>query len=392
MSSALFARSEDLGRLRNEGYDVEERSGYLLLRDVPYVHASRQVQRGTLVTALSLAGDQTTKPGTHVVYFNGDHPCNADGSPIAHLVIGSEQQQLAEGLTVRHTFSSKPGPQGYSDYYEQMTTYASILSHPAAVLDPAATPRTYPAIAASEEESVFCYLDTASSRAGIGVVTAKLEGLKIGIIGLGGTGSYVLDLVAKTPVAEIHLFDGDRFSQHNAFRSPGAPSLEELQERPTKVAFFHRMYSRMRRGIVRHDRFLDASNVAELEGLDFAFLCLDAGEPKRLAVERLEASGIPFVDVGMGIELVDESLLGLLRVTTSTPEKRDHFRERVSLVGGGEDDDYDRNIQIADLNALNAALAVIKWKKLVGFYMDQENEHQCTYALGGNVLINDERT
>ena len=32
------------------------------------------------------------------------------------------------------------------------------------------------------------------------------------------------------------------------------------------------------------------------------------------------------------------------------------------------DDDYNRNIQIADLNALNAAFAVIKWKKLFGFY------------------------
>jgi hypothetical protein len=39
----------------------------------------------------------------------------------------------------------------------------------------------------------------------------KLELGKIAIIGLGGTGSYVLDLAAKTPVKEIHLFDGDKF-------------------------------------------------------------------------------------------------------------------------------------------------------------------------------------
>ena len=66
------------------------------------------------------------------------------------------------------------------------------------------------------------------------------------IVGLGGTGSYILDFLAKTPVQHIHLFDGDRFLQHNAFRSPGAPSLEELQEELSKVGWFQRIYSRMR--------------------------------------------------------------------------------------------------------------------------------------------------
>ena len=81
---------------------------------------------------------------------------------------------------------------------------------------------------------MFCYTDTASSRAEIGVVSAKLKGGAVGIVGLGGTGSYILDLVAKTPMAEIHLFDGDKLLQHNAFRAPGAPSIETLKEAPLK--------------------------------------------------------------------------------------------------------------------------------------------------------------
>jgi hypothetical protein len=35
----------------------------------------------------------------------------------------------------------------------------------------------------------------------------------------------VLDFTAKTHVKEIHLFDGDTFFQHNAFRAPGAANL-----------------------------------------------------------------------------------------------------------------------------------------------------------------------
>lgn len=52
--------------------------------------------------------------------------------------------------------------------------------------------------------------------------------------------------------------------------------------------------------------------------------------------------------------------------------------------------EYDVNIQIADLNALNAALAVIKWKKLMGFYQDLDLEHHCTYTIGGNLLHNED--
>ena len=74
----------------------------------------------------------------------------------------------------------------------------------------------------------------------------------MGIVGLGGTGSYVLDLVSKTPVSEIHLFDGDKFYSHNAFRAPGAASIEELENVEYKTDRFANMYGKMRKGIVSH--------------------------------------------------------------------------------------------------------------------------------------------
>ncbi|MGB7493085.1 MAG: hypothetical protein WBW05_01660, partial [Candidatus Acidiferrum sp.] len=55
------------------------------------------------------------------------------------------------------------------------------------------------------------------------------------------------------------------------------------------------------------------------------------------------------------------------------------------------DDDYNRNIQIADLNALNAALAVIKWKKLFGFYRDLKFEHHSQFSIDTNLLLNEDR-
>ena len=387
MSHAPFSRNADLRRLREEGYFVQILGGFLVMREVPYVNSQRQVRTGTLISSLTMAGDETRTPDTHVIHFDGDFPCRADGIPIQQISHQSGQFNLGHGLKAKHAFSSKPEG-GYTDYFHKMSTYAAILSGPAEVLKPETSPRAF-RTPEDEDDSVFNYTETASDRVGIGALTEKLEGEIIAIIGLGGTGSYILDLVAKTPAREIRLIDGDEFLQHNAFRSPGAPDIEELRKAPKKVDYLNGIYSRMRRGIVAHAEVLGAANLHLLDGITFAFLSMDAGEEKRLVIEKLEALGVPFVDVGMGLELDEESLGGILRVTSSTPQKRDHVHQgRISFAGGGEKDIYASNIQVADLNALNAVLAVIKWKKLRGFYRDLEQEHHCTYTTDGNMLLN----
>ncbi len=393
MSQQLINRSPDLKQLWAEGYDVEVRPGHLLIRNVPHVNSRKEIAYGTLVTVLTQAGGVTTAPGDHVVKFIGDRPCYKDGSEIVQIKHSSQEEKLDRGLVVQHTFSAKPTTGSYKDYYDKMTTYVAIISAPAEAIDPMVTPRPCRFIEAEDPEDVFNYDDTASSRAGIMAVSRKLELAKLAIVGLGGTGSYVLDLVAKTPIKEIHLFDGDKFLQHNAFRSPGAPSMDELREIPFKVLFFRDRYSRMHRKIIAHDCYVDDMNVDSLAEMDFVFLCLDRGEVKKLIVEKLEAANKPFIDVGMGVDLVDEFLGGVLRITTSTVNKRDHVKalNRIPFSDGGVDNDYARNIQVADLNALNAALAVVKWKKLFGFYRDLEQEHFSTYTIDGNPLINEDQ-
>jgi hypothetical protein len=390
MSQQLISRSPDLKRLRDEGYDVEIRSGHLLVKDVPYVGADQKVKRGIFVSTLTMAGDVTAPPDTHVAMFVGEYPCDKDGR-VLDKIRSSGGQTLAEDLAVDYQFSSKPaGGAGYEDYYEKMTAYVAIVLSHAQAIDPRATAKTFPVIEADEDDSVFNYMDTASSRAGINLATKKLELGKVAIIGVGGTGSYILDLLAKTPVMEIHLFDGDDFLSHNAFRTPGAASVDELRAKPKKTALLRDRYALMRRGIVDHPYNVDASNVAEVRDMDFVFLCIDAGEAKKTIVENLEAFGLSFIDVGMGVNLVDESLQGVLRVTTSTQEWRDHFRTRASLADAGVDDAYEHNIQVADLNALNAALAVIKWKRMGGFYLDYRREYNSSYTLDSNMLLNDD--
>ena len=48
-----------------------------------------------------------------------------------------------------------------------------------------------------------------------------------------------------------------------------------------------------------------------------------------------------------------------------------------------------RYIQIVELNAMNAAIAVIVWKKMVGFYADLDGERASVYQVDGNTMLNE---
>src|SRR5579862_5817053 len=98
MSQELISRNRDLKRLRDEGYEVEIRATYLLVHNVPYVSANREIKRGTLISSLQLAGDQTVTPSDHVALFTGDHPCNKDGSELSQIKHSSPNQTLTADL------------------------------------------------------------------------------------------------------------------------------------------------------------------------------------------------------------------------------------------------------------------------------------------------------
>lgn len=387
MSRQLIARSPDLLRLQNEGFHLEIRGGYLLVKNVPYVSSTRAIKRGVLISVLELSGDRTKKPENHVAMWTGEHPCHHDGRVISSIANPSPGQDLGHGIRADFTFSAKAS---YRDYHHKITTYIGRISGEAQAIDSRVVANTYPVIETEEDESVFRYLDTASSRVGIGSFNDRLSAQKIAIVGLGGTGSYVLDLVAKSSVLAIHLFDGDVFCQHNAFRSPGAASIEELQAKPQKVAYLAEIYGKLRRGIEVHPEFVDGQTEC-LREMSFVFLCLDRGAAKKAVIQSLIGWGIPFVDVGMGVLRAQDSLTGLLRITCFIPGGETRSLDRIDFSDGDPaENEYSTNIQIVELNALNAALAVIQWKKSLQFYRDSSRASSYSYSIAANEMANDD--
>src|SRR5215212_3769576 len=161
MSRPLVSHSPDLQRLQDDGYDFEIRDTYLLVR-VPYVTASKAVAIGTLVSELTVSGDRTTTPGSHVVYFigsNNDMPHDNHGNRLDKLINQPSEIPLSSGLVASCSFSHKPDPT-YADYYEKMSTYADMLLAYAQALDSSAKVRPFPPIATEEDESVFRYFDS----------------------------------------------------------------------------------------------------------------------------------------------------------------------------------------------------------------------------------------
>ncbi len=389
MSRLLIDLSPDLKRLQDEGYSIQIKEGYLLVHGVPYVNSEKSVMRGILVEKLELVGNKTVQPPQHFLYFWGQTPCQKDGTVYQAIISNSQDQEFTDGVNVNHTLSAKLREGQDTDYHHKITRYIDLLSVEAEALDPNVTAKNFPVIKSEDEDSIFYYHDTNSSRADILSISSKLKGLKVAIVGLGGTGSYILDFVAKTWVQEIHLFDGDEFLQHNAFRSPGAPSIKELEQQYKKVTYLYQTYSKMRKNIIPHEFHVSEITLDELITMDFVFICIDTSEIKKLIIDKLISSSIKFIDVGMGIQVVDDKLRGSVRVTTVTPEKHDHVGKTISYATE-EVGEYSKNIQIAEINGLNAAMAVIKWKKLYGYYHDFEEEYDSLYNIDVNQLLNDD--
>lgn len=395
MSSKPIVRNPSVSRLIEEGFEIEITHQHLLVHSIPYLNKELQLKKGTFACPYSEINGQDTRPDNHTMWFQGDHPYNANGQPMSHVVHNSNQRILFGEFVGNHYFSNKPNGQPFANFYDKVVHYHTLLVAQARVIDPNADGRTGVVHQQRDEQSVFMYPDTASSRAGITAITARLEATRVAIVGIGGTGSYILDFLSKTPVKEIHLFDGDDFEPHNAFRAPGAASFEQLREQPKKVDFFSRAYTPIRTGIISHPYHLYEDNIGKLEGFSFVFVAVDNGSARRIITEYLNQEQIPFIDVGMGIERVEldgdySTLRAACRVTLATDRKRDHLAQRLDLDEDNADVLYRSNIQVVELNALNAALAVARWKQYMGFYLDQQEAHNLSFSLPLQSLSRDE--
>jgi len=391
MSAPTLSLESTLLSLREAGYNVVVVDSLLIVLDVPYVSLTRAIEFGVLAFPVEVTDGVVYASGDHTAHFFGEQPCDEKGWPL-DVVAGAAGFHIpGVGLARLHLSRKKLSDAGtpipYSTAAEKLETYLSVISTAAIRVDPCMTARSHRVPAEIAEQTPFLYPDSASTRVGVGHLNRVFEGQVIGIIGLGGTGSYILDQVVKTSVPTIHLFDGGRFRSHTAFRAPGAFAANEVEGTEYKVDHYERKYGVFRTGIEAHAHHVGRDHTEMLRSMSFVFLAVDSVLTRRELTDLLRELGIPYVDVGMGAEVVSQSsfsLVASVRTTFWASGPGDEPRSEELEVPG---DDYSSNIQIAELNALNACYAVIRWKRHLGYYQDRVRERESIFNTNNHSLV-----
>src|SRR4051812_22878029 len=264
MFQRLVNHNDDLRRLVEKGYAVAFDTNCLVVRDIPYLDADGGRQTGALVAKLVFIDQDHVKQEDHQVLFAGFVPHGLDGMPVPNLAGGAHQLTLSDAckdVVVQRSFSNKPKATGaFLDFFDKIESYVAIISGPA-MAKYGADPYTFRVVEQVVPDSVFKFHDTLTSRAEITELVGQFREDVIAVIGLGGTGAYVLDFIVKTPVREVRSFDLDPYYVHNAFRSPG--HVDEAEFGRLKADVYHDRYENFRRGLVMAPTFIDSRSAAD---------------------------------------------------------------------------------------------------------------------------------
>lgn len=383
---ALASRNPFIDGLIKQGYDVGFINAHLVVFGVPYLNATGDLLYLDMVSPLDLREDYLIdQPSDHKIYFNGERPCHIDGAPIV-AGFAQEARTVSGDFGCTHRLSSKPtGKDRFSSIEEKINHYLALVASPATHKYSDATPRRALTKYLEAPVSPLMFPDTLSAREGIVEFSHKLRGRKVAIIGCGGTGAYVLDFLAKTHLEEIHLFDADIVHVHTIFRMPGVYGNKHFGLYKTEA--LASTYSKFHKGVRPNSVHIDSSNISCLAELHFVFVCVDDGPSRQAIAQFCHGASVPFVDVGMGLNKGNKGLYGFVRIAGGENGDFDRLNGTNYLPAqNAEDAEYRNQPQIAELNALNAAIAVIRFKQVMGFYDRLADSHAVIFDVAGLMM------
>ncbi len=363
----LASRNPFVKDLLDQGFHVDFIGGYFVIFGLPYLDKEGGLKYGDWASPVDLSVEGIINPPTnnHQAWFTGGKPHNRAGGEL-NMATREHRITISGDLAANYSFSFKLLDENgllrpYVSFEEKVQTYVDAITTPAMAAYPEATPFRGIQIKAAAQGSPLRYPDTSSANYHLNDIASLLRGKKVAIIGLGGTGSYILDLIARTHLERIVLFDNDKVHVHTIFRMPG---FIHRAIGKAKVEALAEHYAQWHSGIEAIKERITSENIDQLRGLDFVFVSVDDGSARRLIVEWLSSRDIPFIDCGMGL---NRSVLGLNGTVRITGVGRAAYERTINTpylpTMDPKEDEYRRQAQIAELNALNASLAVIRFKQ-----------------------------
>lgn len=360
----LANHNQFVQELEGQGYHADFINGYFVIYGLPYLDEVGALQYGDWVSPVDLTDWVIDAPKDHQAWFRGGRPHDQNKRQL-RLGGGENRVEITEGFVTDRSFSYKLLESGqmrpYRSFKEKVDTYLDTITAPAMAAYPNATPLRAIEMKAAAQGTPLRFPDTLSARYHFNDLSSLLKGKRVAIVGLGGTGSYILDFIVRTHLERIVLFDSDKVQVHTIFRMPG---FIHRAIGKTKVAALAEHYAQWHSGIDPVPERITTENIERLQEFDFVFISVDDGSARLLIANWLSSRSIPFVDCGMGL---NRSVVGLNGVVRITGVNRTAYERTIDTAylptANAKNDEYRRQAQIAELNALNAALAVIRFKQ-----------------------------
>jgi molybdopterin/thiamine biosynthesis adenylyltransferase len=154
-----------------------------------------------------------------------------------------------------------------------------------------------------------------------------ISNMKIGIIGLGGTGSFISEQLVRIGISDLVLVDMDTFEPSNWSRMYGS-SWENINNRDYKgniiYSYLKKINPKLKIKII-NDNIMKDKILKKLMTCNLIFSCLDRHAPRAILNELSYQTLIPILDVGTGLKRIDNKISGSARSTLIGPENGCYF-------------------------------------------------------------------
>ena len=221
-------------------------------------------------------------------------------------------------------------------------------------------------------------------RANVGGVERSASRQAVAVLGAGGTGSHVIDLLVRTQVKRIVVVDDDTMELKNVMRCPGGITHEEMSRIHAGGVRKSEYHVKTRKAfpteVIARNTLASRATGAELKegGVTFAFVCMGqkaGAEQGRQddVYEGLMEVGIPFIDTGISLAIEGGVLRGSV-TTIKCAGGSDTWKVDIPNAGlkGGEA--LYHNVQVPEINAIAAAFAILEWRRVTNQYRDEQEE------------------
>jgi hypothetical protein len=144
---------------------------------------------------------------------------------------------------------------------------------------------------------------------------AAFNGMTVGVVGLGGAGSLIVEYLARLGVGHLVLMDDDPVVKENLNRLTGA-TITDVDRPKTEVAADNARRANPNITLTVHDVTLGPTTAHLLTSCDWIFLAADTAGARHYANQVVEENLIPGTQVGVKVQVHDDGTIGQIHAVT----------------------------------------------------------------------------